>query len=315
MLQTFELGEATAHARRGERWLVTRTQTQQRTRAGVLAAARDELAEHGFRAAGTGAIAERAGLTRGAVYFNLSGKRALCFAVLAELAERAPSTTGPAPGRARRGRGPRRARPGLGHATGVRRGGAGRPRLRGGRARRRSRAGAAGLGADLIPEVTADEGPRRPNRRLLEVDALLVAPALEALQPLTPVPGAPPRRSVRLAKTVLTTLHGASRTAAAAPCFIEPFGLAGRPAPERRARSASEGQVPVTEVKARGPQSSSESNNRSRASPPASVSGASPGSGCSAQMIFPSDVYRVPQRSDSWATRNSPRPPSSVVAA
>lgn len=39
------------------------------------------------------------------------------------------------------------------------------------------------------------------------------------------------------------------------------------------------------------------------------------GSGCSAQMTLPAGVYRVPQRSLNWATRNSPRPPSSVIAA
>ncbi len=39
------------------------------------------------------------------------------------------------------------------------------------------------------------------------------------------------------------------------------------------------------------------------------------GSGCSAQITFPPGVYRVPQRSVSCATRNRPRPPSSVIAA
>ncbi|MDI9884317.1 helix-turn-helix domain-containing protein [Streptomyces sp. HNM0645] len=205
---------------------LTRTQTQQRTRACVLAAARDEFAEHGFRAARIDAIAERAGLTRGAVYSNFPGKRALYFAVLAELAERAPSTAGPAPGQ---GRAAAEALGALARAwvtrpasAGSERGG--RDRVGAGRAGAAG-PGAAGLGADLIPEVTADEGLRRPYRQLLEVDALLVALALEALQPLTPVPGVPPRRSVRLAKTVLTTLHGASRTAAAAPGFIEPFDV------------------------------------------------------------------------------------------
>lgn len=37
--------------------------------------------------------------------------------------------------------------------------------------------------------------------------------------------------------------------------------------------------------------------------------------GCSVQMIFPVAVYRVPQRSAYRATRNRPRPPSSVMAA
>lgn len=36
---------------------------------------------------------------------------------------------------------------------------------------------------------------------------------------------------------------------------------------------------------------------------------------CSAQMTFPRAAYRVPHRSANWETRNSPRPPSSVLAA
>ena len=35
------------------------------------------------------------------------------------------------------------------------------------------------------------------------------------------------------------------------------------------------------------------------------------GSGCSAQMVLPLPVCRLPQRWVSWATRSSPRPPSS----
>jgi hypothetical protein len=46
---------------------------------------------------------------------------------------------------------------------------------------------------------------------------------------------------------------------------------------------------------------------------PSSLSAAS--RDCSLQMTLPRSVYRVPQRRANWATRNSPRPPSSVVAA
>ena len=35
------------------------------------------------------------------------------------------------------------------------------------------------------------------------------------------------------------------------------------------------------------------------------------GSDCAAQMTFPLEVGRVPQRRLSWATSSSPRPPSS----
>src|SRR5690348_5892310 len=66
---------------------LTRAELQARNRARVLAAARDEFAERGFRDAKVDAIADRAGLTRGAVYSNFPGKRALYFSVLADLAE------------------------------------------------------------------------------------------------------------------------------------------------------------------------------------------------------------------------------------
>ena len=56
---------------------------QERNRAAVLAAARAEFVERGFRDAKVDVIAARAGLTRGAVYSNFPSKRALYFAVLA----------------------------------------------------------------------------------------------------------------------------------------------------------------------------------------------------------------------------------------
>src|SRR4029450_31098 len=60
-----------------------RAEMQERNRAAVLAAARAEVVERGFRDAKVDVIAARAGLTRGAVYSNFPGKRALYFAVLA----------------------------------------------------------------------------------------------------------------------------------------------------------------------------------------------------------------------------------------
>lgn len=63
---------------------LTRAEAQERNRAAVLTAARAEFAERGFRDAKIDAIAERAELTRGAVYSNFPGKRALYFAVLAD---------------------------------------------------------------------------------------------------------------------------------------------------------------------------------------------------------------------------------------
>ena len=47
---------------------LTRAQQQERTQAAVLAAAREEFTEHGYAEAKVDRIAERAELTRGAVY-------------------------------------------------------------------------------------------------------------------------------------------------------------------------------------------------------------------------------------------------------
>ncbi|MER7927448.1 helix-turn-helix domain-containing protein [Streptomyces sp. NPDC096057] len=66
---------------------LTRAQQQERTRATVLAAARAEFTERGYGAAKVDAIAERAELTRGAVYSNFPSKRALYLAVLLDMVE------------------------------------------------------------------------------------------------------------------------------------------------------------------------------------------------------------------------------------
>ncbi|MEU0992086.1 TetR/AcrR family transcriptional regulator [Streptomyces sp. NPDC005953] len=66
---------------------LTRAQQQERTRAAVLVAAAAEFAAHGFVAAKVDQIAERAELTRGAVYSNFPSKRALYLAVLVETVE------------------------------------------------------------------------------------------------------------------------------------------------------------------------------------------------------------------------------------
>jgi AcrR family transcriptional regulator len=184
---------------------LTRAEMQQRNRAKVLAAARDEFTERGFRDAKIDGIAERAELTRGAVYSNFPGKRALYFAVLASDAERAPEPPHTQPGAT--------ARQALGafarawvarfplatdeqHST-------------------------ARLGMDLMPEVIADEQTRRPFAQLMKLNAILLGLALERLHP----PKTPDGRLVCVAEAALTTLHGASQMAAAAPGFIEPFNV------------------------------------------------------------------------------------------
>ncbi|WNV86541.1 helix-turn-helix domain-containing protein [Umezawaea sp. Da 62-37] len=175
---------------------LTRAETQERNRAGVLAAARSEFAKHGFREAKIDRIADRAELTRGAVYSNFPGKRALYFAVLADAAEHEPHPS---------------VDPGLTvrEALGV-----------------FARAWVArlpmasddrhGLGVDLIPEVAVDELTRRPFAQLMALDAILLGLALERLDPAA-------GRLVRVAEAALTTLHGATALAWAAPGFGEIF--------------------------------------------------------------------------------------------
>ncbi|HWD01735.1 MAG TPA: TetR/AcrR family transcriptional regulator [Amycolatopsis sp.] len=178
---------------------LTRAEAQERNRAKVLAAAREEFTERGFREAKIDVIAERARLTRGAVYSNFPGKRALYFAVLAEEADRvADSVTGD---------------PGLtpGEALGA-----------------LARAWVADLplatdpgsrlGVDLLPEILADELTHRPYAQLLRLQAIVLGLALERLSPSA-------GRSVRVAELALTTLHGATGLAAAAPGFGEPFDV------------------------------------------------------------------------------------------
>lgn len=179
---------------------LTRVETQQRNRARVLAAAREEFAARGYRDATVDGIAERAELTRGAVYSNFPGKRALYFAVLAEDAERAP-----APRRRAAGRTPREVLEAYARATVARLPLAG------------DVAGTAPRALDLVPEVLDDDRVRRPFAQLTKLQAILLGLALEGLSPDRS------GRRVRVAEAVLTTLHGASGLAAAAPGFVEPF--------------------------------------------------------------------------------------------
>jgi AcrR family transcriptional regulator len=83
---------------------LTRAQQQERTRAAVLAAARQEFTEHGYVDAKVDRIAERAELTRGAVYSNFPSKRALYLAVLFDLVGHAASSLSSRAGSRRRAR-------------------------------------------------------------------------------------------------------------------------------------------------------------------------------------------------------------------
>lgn len=177
---------------------------QHLTRDTVLSAAYEEFTERGYRDAKIDAIAERAELTRGAVYSNFPGKRALYFAVLADLVEQhAPAEHRPPPGETVPGALAALARAWLARlpmADDV-----GEPH------------GAARLGTWLAPEVLADERLRRHYAQLMKLDGLLLGLALERLEPAG--------RRVRLAEAVLTALHGATGMAAAAPGYVEPFDV------------------------------------------------------------------------------------------
>jgi AcrR family transcriptional regulator len=181
---------------------LTRAQLQQQNRERVLAAARSEFAARGYRAARIDVIAERAELTRGAVYSNFPGKRALYFAVLAELAERQEDTPAGPPGATVQDALGAFARAWVARLPLADVDPPDRP---------------ARLGVDLAGEVLTDEQTRRPYTQLLTLDALLLGLALERLDP----PGS--GRRVRMAEAALTTLHGARQLAAAAPGFLDPF--------------------------------------------------------------------------------------------
>src|SRR4051812_13575241 len=178
-----------------------RAEMQERNRAAVLAAARAEFVERGFRDAKVDVIASRAGLTRGAVYSNFPGKRALYFAVLAaDAVDAAHRAARPL----RTARTPREALAAfaaswlgdLPLATDV---------------------GPSRLAAELLPVVLAGERTRRPFAQLTGLTAVLVGLALERL--LAERTFRP--RMVRAAEAALTLLHGAGQLAAAAPGFVD----------------------------------------------------------------------------------------------
>lgn len=184
---------------------LTRAQQQEHTRASVLAAARAEFTEHGYTLAKVDRIAERAELTRGAVYSNFPSKRALYLAVLIDMVENTAAGEPPAPPTS------------LADAVGV----FARVWLErlplvddtasGGRLQLRS-----------LDGVLDDEHGREVMAQVARLEALLLATALEWREPARPRP----TRRVRLAELVLTLLDGSSHRAETAPGFGDPFDLA-----------------------------------------------------------------------------------------
>lgn len=185
---------------------LTRAQQQARTRAAVLTAAREEFTEHGYGRAKVDRIAERAELTRGAVYSNFPSKRALYLAVLADMAEGAAAD----------------ARPQVsGASLGAVLGAFARVWLE-----RLPLAGDTPAAGQLqLRSLTGvlDDGPARAAlAQVVRLEALLLALALEAQRP----PPTEHGRRVRLAELVLTLLHGAAGLAENAPGVGDPFDVA-----------------------------------------------------------------------------------------
>lgn len=186
-----------------------RAALQQRNRDRVLAAAKAEFAERGFRGATVDEIAERADLTRGAVYSNFAGKRALYLAVLAAEAEAAPELVDGGPARTPVAAIGRFAR------TWVERlpGSANHPVS--GIAQLRSPM----LSHDLIPELVVDECLRGPFVQLIKLDAILLGLALACLDGTgaSVLPG----RWLGIAESVITLLYGATQLSFVAPEFVD----------------------------------------------------------------------------------------------
>lgn len=208
---------------------------QLRNRAKVLAAARAEFAEHGYRDATIDRIAARADLTRGAVYSNFPGKRALYFSTLVDAAP--PTTDAPDVGGGPAGAGgPGAGGPG-GGGTGAGGPGAGGPGA-GGRSVARHAATADGLsafaaadglssfasawldqhhpGPDVLTEL-ADVGT--PYAGLLDLNAVLLGVSLDRSAP------GDLGRMIRVARLALTLLTGASQLTST-PGFVQPLDVA-----------------------------------------------------------------------------------------
>ncbi|TLQ46368.1 TetR/AcrR family transcriptional regulator [Streptomyces marianii] len=183
---------------------LTRAQQQERTRASVLVAARQEFAEFGYVEAKIDRIAERAELTRGAVYSNFTGKRALYFAVLVDAAERARDAAEP----------PAESPDSVGQALGsFARVWLERLPFLG------DTPGSGHLQLRSLSGVLGTESARAALAELVRFEALLLALAVE------------PRSAVRAgfvrpAGLALTLLHGAAGLAENAPGVGDPFDLA-----------------------------------------------------------------------------------------
>lgn len=176
-----------------------RAEQQIRNRERILAAAREEFAQTGYRDAKIDRIAARAGLTRGAVYSNFPSKRALGLTVAAELLSAPPQ-----------------AAPSATHREQV------AVALAQTWLARLPMAGPGDtsqiehLRSDLYAEMRQDRDLRDACAALLQLDAILLARVFEQGED-------PDTRAVRAASALLTVLRSADTLSACAPGFIDPF--------------------------------------------------------------------------------------------
>jgi AcrR family transcriptional regulator len=180
---------------------LTRAQQQERTRAAVLAAAGREFTEHGYADAKVDRIADRADLTRGAVYSNFRSKRSLYLAVLLDHVAHPPADPIDPPGVPE-------AAEAFARVWLERLPLAGDP------------AAAGRLRSCSLSGIFDDEPGRTTAAGLAGLEALLLALALESRRPRDA------GRRVRLAELILTLLAGAADLARTAPGFGDPFDVA-----------------------------------------------------------------------------------------
>ncbi|WP_330256430.1 TetR/AcrR family transcriptional regulator [Nocardia sp. NBC_00565] len=220
---------------------LSRAEQQEITRGRVLDAAKVEFTERGFRGSTVDGIADRAELTRGAVYSNFPGKRALYFAVLAREAEQAP-----APSAHPAGATPAAAL-GMFASTWAER----LPRSnRYAYTASEQRLSSPVLSIDLIPEIQGDERIRWSFSQLMKLDAILLGATLGALDQQR---GAP-QRFLRIAESVLTILYGATQLSFAAPDFVDPAHVVGLCEQIASLESVDDAPAPPHEVTGPHPQ-------------------------------------------------------------
>ncbi|MBU6534622.1 TetR/AcrR family transcriptional regulator [Streptomyces mayonensis] len=207
---------------------LTRAQQQERTRGAVLTAAEAEFTEHGYATAKVDRIAERAELTRGAVYSNFPSKRALYLAVLIDMAERAAAAEhGTADGIRSPAASRAGGRPHTRTSTAEALGAFARIRLErlplAGQSPSADSADSAHLGS--VTEVLDDKPIRAAFDQVTRLEALLLALALESPDSHART-GTPPARQVRRAQLVLRLLDGPGASADPALGFGDPFDIA-----------------------------------------------------------------------------------------